>query len=264
MHLINNIPQVSILMTSYNREKYIGQAIESVLSSSFEDFELVIVDDDSKDDTVKIANEYASVDSRIIIYKNEHNLGDYKNRNKAAFLARGSYLKYVDADDYIYPWGLEVMVKSMKKFPYAGWGLCNIGQHLTEIYPICLEPKQAYEWHYGSMGIFDRSPLSAIIKKEAFEKIGGFSGKRMVGDFEMWHKLALIYNVVIMPMGLIWYRKHDEQEMNRYFDFIEDYIDISIAYLSDERCPLDPVVANKIIHAKKKGKIRQVIKKIFK
>src|SRR5437764_11938447 len=77
-------PLLSVLMTAYNREKYISQAIESVLRSSFADFELIIVDDVSKDNTVGIARNYAHQDKRISVVVNEKNLGDYGNRNKAA------------------------------------------------------------------------------------------------------------------------------------------------------------------------------------
>ena len=73
---------VSVLMTSFNREKYIAEAIESVLASTYKDFELIIVDDCSKDNTVGIAKKYEELDSRVKVYINEVNLGDYPNRNK--------------------------------------------------------------------------------------------------------------------------------------------------------------------------------------
>src|ERR1700730_17371732 len=97
---------VSLLMTAYNREKYIGQAIESVIASTFQNWELIIVDDGSKDKTVELAREYERSDSRIKVYLNEKNLGDYPNRNQAASYARGKYIKYIDADDSLYYWGL--------------------------------------------------------------------------------------------------------------------------------------------------------------
>src|SRR5664279_4015758 len=95
-------PLVSVLMTAYNREKYIAEAIESVLSSTYTNFELIIVDDGSKDNTVNIARRYELQDSRIKVYINTTNLGDYPNRNHAAGFAIGKYIKYIDADDAIY------------------------------------------------------------------------------------------------------------------------------------------------------------------
>ncbi|WP_315819845.1 glycosyltransferase family 2 protein [Paraflavitalea speifideaquila] len=98
-------PLVSILMTSYNRQQYIGEAIKSVLESTYKNFELIVVDDCSKDKTVELAKHYEAHDARVKVYVNEQNLGDYPNRNKAASYASGKYLKYVDADDTLYPWG---------------------------------------------------------------------------------------------------------------------------------------------------------------
>ena len=99
-------PKVSILTTVFNREAYLGACIESVQLSGFRDYEHIIVDDRSSDNSVEIANSYASGDPRIKVFVNETNLGDYPNRNQAASHAIGKYLKYVDADDLIYPWGI--------------------------------------------------------------------------------------------------------------------------------------------------------------
>src|ERR1017187_1015293 len=118
-------PLVSVLMTAYNREKYIGEAIESVLASSYADFELIIVDDCSTDSTVAIARSYEARDKRIKVFVNEKNLGDYVNRNEAAKFGSGKYLKYVDSDDLIYPYGLDVMVKAMEQFPDAALGITS-------------------------------------------------------------------------------------------------------------------------------------------
>lgn len=232
-------PLVSVLMTAYNRGKYIGEAIESVLASTYTNFELIIVDDRSTDNTVSIAQAYAGKDNRIHVHVNEHNLGDYPNRNKAATFARGKYLKYVDADDRIYPRGLEILVDCMEMFPEAGYGLCSFEQHQQFLYPILLKPAEAYRQHYSSKGIFSRAPLSAIIKRDVFEKTGGFAPTRMTGDYEMWHRLSLTYPVVIMQQGLIWYRKHDEQEMNHFRKFEFRYNRISLDYLRNPACPLD-------------------------
>ena len=202
-------PLVSVLMTVYNREKYLKNAIESVLASTYTNFELIIVDDCSKDNSVEIARSYGQVDSRIKVFINEKNLGDYPNRNKAATYANGKYLKYVDADDYIYPTGLDNLVKMMEKFPQAGYGLCSLKQDGTQPFPFSLTPSEAYRYNYLGPGIFHKAPLSSMINRKAFEDVGGFPNKRMVGDFEMWHKLSQNYVVVLMPNGIVWYRVHN-------------------------------------------------------
>ncbi len=232
---------VSVLMTTYNREKYLAQAIESVLASSYRNFELLVVDDQSKDSSLAIAQSYAEKDSRVISILNEKNLGDYPNRNKAASLAKGKYLKYVDADDMIYPTGLQVLVDSLEQFPDAGYGLCSLPQDKGRIYPFQLSSEQAYQRHYFQQQLFHKAPLSAIIRKEAFEAVGGFSGRRYLGDFEMWHVLSSKYPVVLMPQGVVWYREHEEQEMqNNRTDFTIPfkYLLCSQEMLEKEDCPL--------------------------
>src|SRR5450631_849992 len=110
-------PLVSVLMTAFNREKLIGQAIESVLASTYSDLELIVVDDGSSDSTVEIAKDYAAKDDRIKVFINEKNLGDYPNRNRAASHAKGKYIKFVDSDDKLFDFSLEYCVSQMEKYP---------------------------------------------------------------------------------------------------------------------------------------------------
>src|SRR5947209_14682770 len=159
-------PYVSILTTAYNREAFIGDAIESALASKFEDFELIVVDDCSSDRTVEIAKRYTT-DPRVRIFVNEKTLTDYANRNHAAQLARGHYLKYLDSDDVIYPHGLEVMVASMDKFPNAALGICRPPSP-ERPYPIQISPEQAYREHFLERGLFAAAPSSSIIRADAF------------------------------------------------------------------------------------------------
>ena len=95
--MMSRKPKVSVLTTCFNREKYLTACIDSVLASSYHDWELIIVDDVSTDTSVAIAKSYEKKDARIKVYVNAQNLGDYPNRNKAASYAKGKYIKYLDA-----------------------------------------------------------------------------------------------------------------------------------------------------------------------
>ncbi|HXD76394.1 MAG TPA: glycosyltransferase family 2 protein [Puia sp.] len=210
-------PLVSVLMTAYNREKYIREAIESVLASTYPNFELVIVDDASSDGTVAIAQEYAARDERIRLFVNPTNLGQFENRNLAARLSKGKYLKYLDSDDLLYPTGLDVLVSMMERFPEAGYGLCSLIQDDRRPYPFLLTPEQAYRRHFiEGVPIFQKAPLSSIIKRTAYDAVGGFTNPQGEGDYEMWLQLSLAHQVVLMPDGVVWYRVHEEQiDVNR-------------------------------------------------
>lgn len=212
-------PLVSILMTAYNREKYIGEAIESVLSSTYQNFELIIVDDVSKDNTYSIATSYAEKDGRITVYKNENNLGDYPNRNKAASYAKGKYIKYLDADDKLYPYGLEIMIGIMEDHPEVQWGLMSIPQDDNRQFPIVLQPAEVYRRHYFNNDrsvnypyVFYKAPLSSIIRKEAFDKVNGFNNVQHFGDSDLWQRLARYYPLVLMQDGMVWWRGGDSSQ----------------------------------------------------
>lgn len=247
-------------MTAYNREKYVAEAIESVLASTYTNLELIIVDDCSKDRTVEIARSYEARDRRVKVYVNVENVGDYPNRNVSASYASGKYLKYVDADDLIYPWGLELMVSMMERFPEATWGLCSLFPNKEKTFPFDLSPKQAYEYHYLNHGLFHKAPLSSIVKRDVFHLLGGFKNIRMAGDFEMWHRLGQTNRVVLMPDGMVWYREHLSQEMNDFGKYRFTYLSITIAFLLHKSCPLPLPCRLKLIASERAILIRQITK----
>ena len=100
-------PLVSIIIPTYNIEKYIDQTIQCVLDQTFTDWELVITDDCSKDSTVEILRRYAAQDERIKIYVLEQNSGAAAARNNSIEKASGRYIAFLDSDDWWYPTKLE-------------------------------------------------------------------------------------------------------------------------------------------------------------
>ncbi|HEY9362654.1 MAG TPA: glycosyltransferase family A protein [Chitinophagaceae bacterium] len=235
---MHNLPLVSVLMTAYNREKYIGEAIESVLASSYQNIELIITDDCSKDQTFEIATAYANIDKRVKPFLNQKNLGDYPNRNKAASHASGKYIKYLDSDDLIYPYSLEIMVYAMEKFPEAGLGLCAMQGNKP--LPILLTSREAYLEHFFGGSHFDRAPASSIICKKCFDKAGGFSGERMIGDMQLWFKLSRYNPIVKIQRDLTWNREHEGQESKS--NYAKSYNELTKKVIEDALlhpdCPL--------------------------
>jgi GT2 family glycosyltransferase len=237
-NVLPKTPLVSVLTTSYNREAYIAETIESVLAQTMTDFEYIIVDDCSQDQTFEIAQSYARKDSRVRVYRNETNLGDYPNRNKAASYASGKYLKYIDSDDILYPHALEVCSRYMEMFPEAGLGLSKLHGQERPLPRIC-SPVDAYSEHFFGAGLFSNAPGSVIIRRETFESVGRFSGKRMIGDFEMWLILARSSHTVLFPGLINWDRRHADQESN--FDqlsYAALHRDVAMAAVTAPECPL--------------------------
>lgn len=101
---------VSVVMPAYNAERYIESAIRSVMAQTFTDWELIVIDDGSKDATVDIAERLAQEDSRIIFLRNEVNMGVAKTRNRGMELTQGSYVALLDSDDIWHSEKLEKQV----------------------------------------------------------------------------------------------------------------------------------------------------------
>lgn len=261
-------PAISVLTTVHNRERYLSECIESVLASSFSEFEYIIVDDCSTDRSYEVALEYAKRDSRISVHRNDQNLGDYPNRNKAASYARSRFLKYVDADDLIYPHGIAVLIEMMEQFPDAGYGLCSLDQDPRRCFPFTLDPREAYWRNYFDASLFHKAPLSSIIRRYVFDAVGGFPHERMTSDYSMWHLLSRQFPVVLMPGGIVWYRTHDDQEINQItklpIEYGLRYQNVSIQALLHPGCPLREGEVTEILrrysNETRKTLLRQLLK----
>jgi glycosyltransferase involved in cell wall biosynthesis len=253
---------ISVLMTSYNREKYIGEAIDSVLASTFRNFELIIVDDASTDSTVDIAKKYELLDSRVKVYVNSKNLGDYPNRNRAASYANGKYIKYVDSDDFIYPHSLSIMFDSMERH-HGLLGLC-CGNYPFSYLPVYLNPRESFIQHFLHGGLFGRSPLSAIIRLDFFNSVGKFNEERMVSDFEFFFRVGFQYGVLCIQDGLGWNRLHDGQEIKDARKFQKRYFEIEYGYLKNTESPLSKLEVRKIENSRKNSIFIRLKRKILK
>ena len=228
-----DLPVLSVLMTSYNREQYIAEAIESVLASTYKNFELIIVDDGSKDRTVEIARSYAENDQRITVYINEQNLGDYRNRNKAAMNAKGEYIMYVDSDDKILVDGFERCIAAMQQFPQAGFGM---QYNETGKSPFLLSSKLAIQQHFFKEPCLMIGPGGTIIRRDFFEKIGRYPEKYgPANDMYFNLKAAAAGPILMLPFVFNYYRIHEGQELNNKYSYLYN----NFNYLRDALQELD-------------------------
>ena len=107
------MPRVSIGIPVYNGGRFIKEAIDSILAQTFEDFELILSDNASTDETEEICKEYATLDRRIRYYRNEENLGAAKNYNRVFELSNGEYFKWASHDDLCAPEYLERCIAAL-------------------------------------------------------------------------------------------------------------------------------------------------------
>lgn len=214
------MPLVSILMTAYNREPYIGYAIDSVLASTFTDWELIIVDDGSTDKTVSIAKAYEAKDERIKLYINDKNLGDYGNRNKAASLAKGKYLQYVDSDDMLHSDSLEETVAIMEAD--EGIDIAMVGSD-AKIEQRDFQKKEAVKEHFFREGFLNMGPGSTIMRREFFERIGHYPELYGPANDAYFHlKAAALGRIVLLDRDIMFYRIHEGQEKNNTYSYLSN------------------------------------------
>jgi len=229
---------VSILMTAYNRQQFIEEAIESVLASTYRDWELIIVDDGSTDNTVNIAKRFEASDTRIKVYVNEKNLGDYPNRNKAASYANGDFIIFVDSDDKILKDGIELLVKTMIHFPGASFGMYSTAGGE----PFEIEPVKAIYNHFFEKPFLIMGPGGTIQRLSFFRKTKGYPEKYGPANDMYYNLKAACYSsIVIMPFEFMYYRRHEGQEINN----ASSYLYNSYLYLNDAMAELPLPLDNK-------------------
>jgi glycosyltransferase involved in cell wall biosynthesis len=207
-------PIVSVLVTVFNREKTLEETVKSILQSSFHDFEIIMVDDCSTDNSWDVMQSLCQKSPKIRCFKNDQNLGDYRNRNRAASYSSAKYLKYLDADDLIYPHSLGVMVEALERNSDTALALSSNTIDPETPYPIRISPNEFQRRHFLQKSPLGVGPSAAIIRRACFEEIGGFSGKQFVGDSELWLKIAMKWPIILLPPSLVWWRQHPDQQMS--------------------------------------------------
>jgi glycosyltransferase involved in cell wall biosynthesis len=230
-------------MTSYNREPYIAEAIESVLAQTLADFELVVCDDASADRTAAIAESYARRDPRVVVLRHDANVGDYANRNRAAAAARGRYLKYHDSDDLMYPHCLSVMAGALDGERRAGIAFSSGRYWPGGPCPMLLTPKLAYEREFLGGGLFHIGPGGAMFRTDVFRALGGFPMAGAASDYVLWVHACARVPVLLVPGDLFYYRMHPGQELasaKSAFDYARG-AGVAWAMLNSAECPLDSV-----------------------
>ena len=211
-------PFLSVLMTAYNREQFIVEAIESVLASTYKNFELIIADDGSTDDTVLIARSYAAKDDRIQVYVNAQNLGDYNNRNKTASYATGEFIMYVDSDDKILTDGFERCISVMQQFPAASFGM-QLKDEKTV--PYFLTAEEVIRRHFFEKPCLMIGPGGTILRRSFFEQIEKYPVKYgPANDMYFNLKAAAAGGVVFLPFEFNYYRIHQGQEQSNKYNYL--------------------------------------------
>ena len=257
---MENEPLVSVLMTAYNREKFIVEAIDSILASTYTNFELIIVDDCSTDTTVNIAKSYEVKDKRIKVYVNEKNLGDYPNRNRAVSYAKGEFIMFVDSDDKILVEGIERCVETMQIFPQSSFGM---NSHETSKPAFLLDSTKAIQTHFFKTPFLMIGPGGTITRRSFLESINMYPVKYGPGNDMYFNlKAACSTPIVMLPFEFMYYRRHEGQEINNSYSYLYNNYNYMKDALADLPLPI-PNKQKKFLAKKNKRRFTVNILKYF-
>jgi len=248
---VNN-PLISICIPTYNGERYLAESINSVLQQTYQNYEIWIVDDQSKDDTFSIAKNFATLDSRIHVSQNVKNLGLVGNWNRCVELANGEWIKFLFQDDLMTPNCVEQFVSKVDETTF--WILCNRAylfeggtSSKTQNQYFKLEFKNHFSHLFKGKNQLSQNeicqavadfsniniwgePSCVMIKKDAFSEIGLFdSALKQACDFEFWARLGTHYPLKLIHEKLIHFRVHSNSvtmqnhNENEFEIFFNDY-----------------------------------------
>ena len=209
---MENNPKISVLMPVYNTEKYIAEAIESILNQTFRDFEFIIIDDCSTDKTWEIIEKYDKIDNRIVVLKNEKNLKIPANRNKLVSMAKGKYIIWQDADDISMPYRIEKQYNFMEENPEVG--ICGGWLQFFNENGNQSIRKYASDDKSLRKTIFRYSPVAqpvAIIRKKIIYEVGKYNTDYQVAqDLDMSFRIGMKYKFANIPEILLNYCEHNK------------------------------------------------------
>lgn len=205
--------KISVVMAAYNAEKYLKEAMDSILSQTFGDFELIVIDDASADGSGQILRGYAAKDSRVVVLVNEQNLGLTKSLNKGLSVAKGEYIARMDADDISVPDRFEKQVAFLDSHPDYSFVSC-IGRYIDEdgkeeqlrLFP------ETNEEIYAMMPKVDAVMHPGVMfRREDIRKIGDYCEDfRVVQDYDLWFRgMAAGYKFYNIQEPLVLFRRND-------------------------------------------------------
>ena len=234
------MPKISIIVPIYNVEQYLGTCINSILNQTFKDFELILVNDGSTDNSLEICKYYKKIDSRICII-NKKNGGLSSARNAGLDIAKGEYIGFVDSDDYIHPQMYEILYNYIKK-EEADISLCDFKK--VKCYEKCESQKydeknldiKSYCNTQASEELFKEKAITFIVawnklyKRKLFNDNRYKLGKRYEDEFIIHRLLYQSTKVVYVPVELYFYLKRDNSIMSKSFslknlDALDAYMD---------------------------------------
>lgn len=204
------IPEISVVMPVYNAEKYLNEAIESVLNQTFINLELIILNDNSTDLSKSIIENYAAIDSRIVFIDKETNVGPAVLRNEGFNLTKGIYIALLDADDISFPTRFEKQInilKNNKKIGVCGSWFTTFGTNQKT--KIIHHPENHNQIKVNFLIDCTIGNSTAFFRKDILGVIRYNKEYVPVEDFHLWSVLIIKTQFYIIQESLVKYRIHE-------------------------------------------------------
>lgn len=211
------MPQISVIIPTKNRQQFIGRAIKSVLAQTYQDFEILVVDDGSTDQTQEVLKTFP--DPRILFIRHEHSRGGAAARNTGIAASGGRYIAFLDDDDEWLPEKLARQVSVIASGGHSLGGVCTGHVKVDEESGKIIEEWIPTQRGNLSKEIFYKNCLSTtsslIFKKEVFEKVGLFDeALKSFQDYDMWVRIAQHFSFDYIQEPLVKYYWHSIQIWN--------------------------------------------------
>ncbi len=220
-----NPPTVSVLIPTYNYARYLAEAIESVLAQDFQDFELVIADDGSSDNTAEVVRPFCLRDRRVRFAVNSSNLGMVNNWNQCLDQARGEYIKFLFGDDKLFHrQALGKMLGLMRKYPSAVLAasartILDENSNVLDVYRDlpegCHDGRKIITACLMENGKNIVGEPSAVLFRKTDARRGFEARYRQIVDVEMWFHLLEKGNLAYTREPLCAFRSHSQQQTER-------------------------------------------------
>lgn len=214
--IISNL-KVTVLMSVYNGEKYLKEAVDSILSQTFTDFEFLIIDDASTDKTPEILHSYG--DQRIRIVTNEENLGLTKSLNKGLALARGEYIARMDADDISYPQRIDMQVRYLEESRDVGLvgSSFEIIDEFGNIVSTNVYENYTSEKIYYNLIFYNCIAHSSVMyRRDLVINIGGYNERlTRTQDYDLWNKISKRSRIEVIDEVLLKWRDSQSNISNK-------------------------------------------------
>lgn len=243
------MPLISVIIPAYNSEKTIRETIESVIQQTFDDWELIVINDGSQDRTVEIVSQIK--DSRIKLFYYQ-NAGVSASRNRGFDKSVGEFISFLDADDIWTPDKLESQLNALHSHPeaavaYSWTDYINESGHF--LYPGQQATLNGNVYRQMLVRFFLESGSNMLVRREAFLKVGGFKERLFMGeDWECCISLAKEYEFVVVPRPQILYRQFTGTASDNVYKYERECLKVIESIFSDAPTSLQYLKKHSLAH----------------